>query len=381
MSEEEAEILRQNLAEQGVAKDGKDAKTTQRKRVTKRLLDNARRRSRSADALREMAESQNDFQAQERRLSEEIKYWRNSVIEDPIPVLSAYRHVEQQTEPAQVEASSPGRKKLDIEAPAKEGFNFRNFVTGNGDASVEQRVTTVEVKLADLECAIANIKSHGPAMALGAQTKRPGAPRAATAPNIMPKSSFDSFSTGSSSSQDSHYAHHDYRKSVAETLRPSHPARSDDVDFNQLKGMFIQERAARKALEMQLRDLQNQIQELRFPPGIARGVPSPPATAHYTTPTQPNGIVHSSPLMASTGTSKRYTSIPYRPASPRLASFAKTSSPRVRETEREDDVELETDTEDGFLEAYETPTEAAAGRDFRFGVEAAHLSPQMVGVI
>ena len=400
LSVEEAELLRQNLEEQGVTKEIKVLQRPPKRVGTKSLLDNLKRKSRSAGALRDMAESQNSFQAQERRLSEEIKYWRNSIIDNPIPIFSAYKHVPEEEgaapEPARAEIPEPSiRVPSEVTSPPSQGFDFRNFVTGGEDASVEQRITTVEVKLVDLEYAIANMRAGHP-MTLENLSRRPQAPRAVTAPNIMPKSSFDSFSTGSSASDYSDLGREEYRKSVAGTLRPVTITQARDLvngfekpafqhghtddDFSQLMSMFQQEREARLALESQLHDLQKQMNEIRFPHNTPRGFPSPPATAQYNTPTHANSVNHSSsPVSVVTAASNRYTVLPYRPASPRVSSLAKAPSPRVKETEAEDD-EAETDTEDGFLEAFETPNEAATARAYGIAVDA-HRSPQLVGVI
>lgn len=69
------------------------------------FIDSVRRRSRSADALRDMAQSQKPLQAQERRLSDEIKYWRNIIKKDPILLFTNSRQAVREAEEAE-EASS-----------------------------------------------------------------------------------------------------------------------------------------------------------------------------------------------------------------------------------------------------------------------------------
>jgi hypothetical protein len=350
-----------------------------------------KRRSRSADALRDTAQLQNTLQAQERRLSDEIKYWRNSVIQDPIPIFPVnQKEVTDDVEGTRSTASqtpTPSERAPSNDAPSRpQAFDFSALMIGNGDASVEQRVTTVEVKLIDLECAIANLQGCEAAqpVALGKPPRRRKASqnlsqqantRAMSIPGIFPKSSFESFSTASSASKDKQEDVGEQRNSVANTLRPGTAAQSDacttmtpqaplpppthnDDEFIRLMSMLTQEQEARRGLESQLRDLQKQINDIRFPTAL-RGPPTP---AHFSSPTS-NGI-DSSPI-----STKRHTLLPFRAASPRLNSMTAAG---LKENEGD-----ETDTDDGFLDVYETPTEA---RDYGFGL-ATPRSPPLVGVM
>lgn len=360
------------------------------------LIDSVRRKSRSADALREMAHPQNTVQAQERRLSDEIKYWRTSIIEDPIPSFaSARQEMEEQVEAAPATSSpastSSARHPSKDVAARPQGFGFSGLILGNGDASVEQRITTVEVKLVDLECAVANLQrcETTPTVVLGNPRSRSKATQDLSAqasarsfrtPTIFPKSSFDSFSTASTTSKSKREATYDHRNSAANTGRPqtavpfdastpvaAHPplllARNHaESEFARLLSMLSQEQEARRGLESQLKDLQRQIHELRFmPAALPRGAPPP---NHFSTPTSQVLDLTSLPT-------HRRSLLPFRNATSR-SNLNKSTS--IGETEGEET----DDTDDGFLDVFETPTEAA--RDRGFGMDG-HGTALLVGVM
>jgi hypothetical protein len=363
-----------------------------------------------------MAQSQHTLQAQERRLSDEIKYWRNSVIEDPLPSFARSRQ-EMREEDEEAESTSTQTPTIAARRPSEDAtvpppaFNLNGLMIGNVDASVEQRITTVEVKLIDLECAIANLQGHEvpPRTLLGKPPRRRKAlqdlspqatSRSASNPAILPQSSFDSFSTGSSSStsESRHNVTTEHRKSVANTVRPGptaaqfdtstaaasqqpHPAqplRSED-EFTKLMAMLTQEQAARRGLEGQLLDLQKQINELRLPAATAAAAAprAPPTPAHFSTPT--SGKRDESPVSA-----KRHTVLPFRTASPRLTLMVTAGRRGGQGEEMGMEMEVETDTEDGFLDVYETPTEST---DYGFGGGGGGggidkpRGPMMVGVM
>lgn len=252
---------------------------------------------------------------------------------------------------------------------------------GNVDANVEQRITTVEVKLIDLECAIANLQGYEVAkqVVLPKPPRRRKAlqqskTRSSSTPSIIPQSSFDSFSIEPSTSEERQEQIDEHRNSVANTLRPGTATRSNasiamashplpaqtpaENEFARLVSMLTQEQEARRDLESQLKDLQKQINELR----LSAGPRGPPAPGHFATPT--SNVHDSSPV-----STKRHTILPFRTASPRLALMM-TSSQKEHEGE-------ETDTDDGFLDFYETPTET---REYGFGIDIPR-SPSMVGVM
>lgn len=390
LSAQEIQTLDLALHQDGTESDHRAVLRTLRKMPNKKFLDSVKRKSRSADALRDVAQSQNTLQAQERRLSDEIKYWRNSIIEDPIPQFNSSQHVEHEEEANQSNSSQTPtlrtRRSSGDEETTSEGFEFPGLVIGNSGGSVEQRITTVEVKLVDLECAIANLQGYDVAqpVVLGKPPRRrkglqnlsqQATARAFSNPTMVPKSSFDSYSTGSSTSKDNRDEMSEHRKSVATTIRPvitSQPEVSTpstphsalptqshtEEEFTRLMSMLTQEQEARRALESQLKDLQKQINEIRFPT-TSRGPPTP---SHFSTPT-------SNPIGPSPISTKRLTVLPLRMATPRLTT-RKTSS--VKENSGDD-----TDTDDGILDVYETPTEA---REFGFGVDTPR-SPPLVGVV
>ena len=386
---QEAQKLDLSLNRHDVRSDYKLSPRPLRRMPNRILVDSVRRQSRSADALRDMALTQKMRQTQERRLSDEIKYWRNSIIEDPIPSFTSSGQVlrDEVEESTSSQTPTPSACRPSKDAPAgPQGFDFSGLVIGDVDASVEQRITTVEVKLIDLECAIANLQSCDikQKVALGEPSTRSrallelsqqGEAPSTSTPVLFPQSSFDSFSTDSSISKDREDQIPEHRHSMANTLRPRTAAQSDTStavashpplpaqapsqdEFARLIAMLTQEQEARRGLESQLKDIQNQINELRFP-AAPRGPPTP---GHFSTPI--SNMFGSSP--AST---KGHSVLPFKNAGSRLA-LRMTSSQKEHEGE-------ETDTDDGYLDVYETPTEA---REYGFGVDAPR-SPMLVGAI
>lgn len=391
LSTQEAQSLNLASNARGNGTDYKGLPRSLRRIPNRSLIDSMKRRSRSAEALRDKTQLQNTLQAQERRLSDEIKYWRNSVIQDPIPVFTTTQR--ETTDDAELDRSKSSRTSIASERPGSEdapsrsqAFDFCALMAGDGDASVEQRVTTVEVKLMDLECAIANLQGCEVAqpVVLGKPPRRRKASqnlsqrirtRSMSTPAIFPKSSFESYSTASSASKNMQEDIGEHRHSAANTLRPGIAAQFDgpttvapqpllpaptqnDDDVARVLSMLMQEQEARRGLESQVRDLQKQINEIRFPAAL-RGPPTP---AHFSTPT--SNFVDSSPMSA-----KRPAVLPFRTAYPRLNSMTAAG---LREHESD-----ETDTDDGFLDVYETPTEA---RDYGFGLVTPR-SPPLVGVM
>lgn len=390
LSSQEAQRLGLTLNHQGTESDNATIHRPSKKATNRSFIDSVRRRSRSADELRDMARSQNTLQAQERRLSDEIKYWRNSVIETPIPSYISCRQeakkgVEDTRSTSSHTPTSPTKRSLEDDTARPQGFDFSGLMIGNVDASVEQRVTTVEVKLVDLECAIANLQGHevAPRAVLGKRPRRTTVLRqlsqedkasSGSSPNIIPQSSFDSFSTSSSTSDDSQRQANEHRNSVANTLRPGTAAQADastaaashsilpkqsssEDEFARLVSILGREQEARQGLESQVKDLQKQINELRYP-AVHRGPPTP---GHFSTPT--SNLLDSPPISAT-----RHTVLPFRTASPRLTL-------RMASMQKESEGD-ETDTDDGFLDVYETPTEAI---EYGFGIDSTR-TPPLIGV-
>jgi hypothetical protein len=385
LSSQEAQRLDLCLNQNDAASEHKVHHRPLRRMPNRSLLDTVKRKSRSADALRDMAASQNSFQAQERRLSDEIKYWRNSVIEDPIPSLTSRRKEMIEEVEACRSASSqtptlPMRRPSNDVSVKPQGFDFSGLAIGNVDASVEQRIATVEVKLIDLECAIANLQNHDALSIMQGKAARrkplqessgQAEARSTSIPALFPKSSFDSFSTRSSASNTREDQSGQGGNSAANTLRPETSAHSaastaaashpplptqspTDHELARVVSMLTQEQEARRGLETQLKDLQKQMNDLHSP-AAHRGPPTP---NHFSTLT--SNMLDSSPIPAI-----RHTVLPFR-----------TASLGVRSSNKENESE-ETDTDDGFLDVYETPTEA---REYGYAMDAPR-SPPLVGVV
>ncbi|KAI9734655.1 MAG: hypothetical protein M1834_002256 [Cirrosporium novae-zelandiae] len=140
----------------------------------------SKRRSRSVDALRELAQEHNS--GQWRRRSDEIKYWRASTADgalERVPSCPEDTTVAETQNPELEDSAKPDHEGNGLLGD-HQSFdfgptvgNFRNL----GTASIEERVTTLEVKMADLERAIVRIQSLMPgarAFALGRPPKPAG---------------------------------------------------------------------------------------------------------------------------------------------------------------------------------------------------------------
>lgn len=140
---------------------------------------NPKRRSRSAGALRDAARAHRMSPIQWRRRSEEIKYWRESLGEQPLalPIQIPLDTEDPPEEPIVQQEGVPAAGEQDFSA---EDNNRRTFDFGplassmqkQEAATLEERLSTLEVKLMDLEYAISKLQAQGSSL-----TKQPASGR------------------------------------------------------------------------------------------------------------------------------------------------------------------------------------------------------------
>jgi hypothetical protein len=355
------------------------------------LARNLKRRSRSADELREEARSHQMSPIQWRRRSGEIQYWRNSVLENPIPQSSGMRHaaynsLESEWSPFRSFAPSPSSVPRSPSRDSLKQFQFGSFANSGGHTTtMDQRLTTLEVKFIDHEYAIAELQGCD----LGRPVASAKVPKRRSVQDIFPDTNDQHFSTQYTSSgrtflsspadsptpaEDFDHSTRHHRSSNAPTLRPitttsnaSPVPRSDDSpssnpittdQFNALMALLATEQAARRKLEEKVAELQAQVDELRsyLPQRRPSAYPTPsPESRHSTLATSFRGHL----TRPSLGFPRS------RVGSDETSRFSVTDAD-------------ESDTDDGFLDTFETPRET---QESRFGFESNRGSPTAARMI
>ena len=333
---------------------------------------NPKRRSKSAEGLFDSARSHQLSSVPgrtERRRSEEIQYWRNSVISSPSPIIAD----ESQPLLKQTGEKAVSEEKLlhheepgggDEHSADRNTFDFGLLATAMHDqeqVGLEERVVTVEVKLMDLEYAISKLQAHTLSPADTSLKPHSDSSNIRRQPNAIVRtvsglssdSSDDSISDiaepeRSGSSHDRAHCGHAFstgspkeRKmrpiSTATTVRPhvnvqSPPSPSETTasrnvnrgsltafttdHYATLVSLLRREQTARARLQEQVNELQMQMQEL-----LASSTPQLANQSWLHHSYQPN---KSNPSLGYQGHGTEYD---------------------------------ETDTDDGYGEVYETPTE------------------------
>lgn len=319
-----------------------------------------KRRSRSADALNRMISDFNFRDASNRDRKSDIAYWRKSIVDNPLPAWDQYQ---EQTE----SASSATRP----EKPAPDCAPLQNFDFGldrleGEEVTLEDRVNTLEVKVFDFEFAIAKLQGHD----IPKPEMHPRVPKRRSIHELFPQEP-DSGMTSSSSSHeptsfltspdDSPMPQEETfrpdRSSKATTIRPltarrrsgaysPDPVRITVDQFDRLMDIIRREQTARRQLEAQVNELQQQLESLRSPvyAEIRDNTDYPSPDSRHTTP----------------GTNRTLR------RSPPFASQKKAEQSRFSMSE------VDSDT-DGFDDVYETP------QDNTFKFEYPRNSP-MIGV-
>jgi hypothetical protein len=334
------------------------------------LTQNLKRRSRSADGLRDEARSHQMSPIQWRRRSGEIQYWRNSVLENPIPETSGMQHdvyhsLESGRSPFRSFAPSPNSAPRSASRDSLKQFQFGSFANVSGHtATIEQRLTTLEVKFVDHEYAIAELQGCEIARPVTATKvpKRRSVQDILPATNNFPSPGRTFLSSPANSptiADDFDHSKRHHRSSNAPTLRPitdNSPSSNliPTEQYQALMALLATEQAGRRKLEETVAALQAQVDELSNASFLARrpsAYPTPsPESRHSTL------AVRGHPTRRTQGFPRS------RVGSDETSRFSVTDA---------DDSE----TEDGFLDTYETPRET---QESRFGFESDRGSPTTV---
>lgn len=332
------------------------------------------RRSKSAGALTDLVLPPKTKVSDRRDRSEEIAFWRNSVVNDPLPQMpsiesmSSLNSFKAQARPRKDSSKQP---RPSIEPVQDFDFGLNGGTNNLGSGTLQDRVNTLEIKLFDFEYALAKLQ--------GTDLEKPTLPKK-TSPrrsvrSPIPESRASSSSTNDTSclsSPDEKWSspmprqqpqHRQDRTSKATTIKPVHTRRPSSrsqvsspsihitrSQYDALQALIEDEKAARHQLEMRMVTLQQQVESLKYPAhAYARAV-------QYPTPS-PDSSQNPAMLTAS-GPLKR--------------SPAMTPEKNPDETSRfsmsETDPETETDTDDRTYtyksspEVFETPQETT----FRF---------------
>ena len=336
-----------------------------------------KRRSRSADALAELLRSSPSKASERRDRAEEIAFWRNSIAIDPLPIMPNVEPsppLPQPTKAEQPAEAPPDRPPRPSFEPIQDfDFGLEANAASTRAATLQERVNTLEVKLHDFEYALANLQ--------GTDLTKPNLPkkkpsRRKSLHDVFPESGSSS-AHESSSTNDSSYLSTPSdrwmppsprtnlradRTSKATTIKPVHrrvpsnnshssspSIRFTREQYDRLRSLIEDEKAARQHLEVQLINLQKEIDVLKSP------VYAYVRPAKYPTPSPESFHEHASL------------------ATPRLLHRSPPLRPEhdLNETSRFSMTETEPDTDTGeaYPEVYETPQES----NFRF--EPRRFSP------
>ncbi|KAL1968383.1 hypothetical protein VTN77DRAFT_1912 [Rasamsonia byssochlamydoides] len=264
------------------------------------------RRSQSADALRNLVQRHRMSPIQWRRRSDEMKFWRTSILNldnDHSPQrpqtstttgTTTATTEEKQIQPSEDHDTSPQPE------PGGAPFNLENLIQ-DSDVTLDQRVTTLEVKLMDLEFAIAKIQGTSDDAFLGAAADR--TPQKGTAsgeqhPSLAHSQPLSTItSAASEGSQSSVSLVGDGRQISTDTLRPytvssrpppwqtpsSSTTNLNNISIEQYSALVTlvrREQTARRALEAQVVQLQEEMRHLRQ----AGVLPASPSGTYYPIP-------------------------------------------------------------------------------------------------
>jgi hypothetical protein len=363
LSVHEAQVLAATLGEVGMRSNSKLPLHYSDGEVVRSV----KRRSRSADELRDEARSHQMSPIQWRRRSGEIQYWRSSALEKPLPESpriqrEAYNSRESGRSRLRSVGPPPSSVNPSASRDSLKQFQFDSFTNANGQvATMEQRVTTLEVKFVDHEYAIAQLQ--------GCDIARPVAsantPKRRSVQDIFPAPNERKFSlpfdehgqTFLSSPADSPTpSAKQSRSSNVPTLRPintsgvsSTPPPGDSpsneitaAQFDNLMSTLKAEQAARRKLEEKVAELQAQIEGLHNVPHLLR------RPGAYPTPSpEPR---HSALAFRGQPTRRSVVCFP-------ISRVRSDETSRFSITDADD-----TDTDDGFLDTYETPRETQESR-------------------
>jgi len=334
-----------------------------------------KRRSRSADALADLIRLPPSNSSDRRDRAEEIAFWRNSIVVDPLPslanteeqVVSKAARIDQRPSP---ELTRPSRPSL--EPVQSFDFGLHNRATSARGANLQERVNTLEVKLYDFEFALAKLQSVGvpgpslPKKRFKCASLRDSFPELSDSSARESSSNDQSYLSTPSDPWQSSAAREQLRvdrASKATTIKPVHRRMSSSKSYassqssvrftreqyNTLCTRIQDEVSARQHLEMQIMNLQKEVDILKSP------VYAYVRPAQYPTPS-PDSACRDSPFNTPR---MLHRTPPLRPE----RDLNETSRFSMTETEPD------TETDDNYPEVYETPQE----NTFRF--EPRRVSP------
>lgn len=335
------------------------------------------RRSRSADALIDLLRSPASRASDRRDRSEEIAFWRNSVVLDPLPQMppiestTSVNSLRDEPLPGQVLSRQP---RPSIEPVQDFDFGLNAPLNSTRSATLQERVNTLEVKLVDFEYALAKLQ--------GNDIIRPSFPqkpaRQKSNHDVFAESADSSSSTNGTSTRSSprdgwrpssplpqaQLQCKQDRTSKATTIKPTHRRRPSSrsqisnasihitrSQYDALRGLIEDEKNARQKLEIQVGNLQQQVDTLRTP------VQSYIRPAQYPTPS-PDSF-HDSGAVATTARPPQSS-----PALRQEKHYNETSRFSMSETEPETEVDTDDPNDPGGIspDTFETPQE----NNFRF---------------
>lgn len=294
------------------------------------------RRSRSADALKELLRKEGVESSTGRDRADEIAYWRNSAIENPVPVYSGQSIA---VDPVHVLGPVGSGEEADQERGVvnpMQSFEFGLNGTNGDETSLEQRVNTLEIKLIDFEYAIAKLqgtdisKSTIPSQQFNGGLEHDitldgdthPAPTTTSSPvlgyftSANPPHAFTFLSSPGDSPLPSPetsklVSPQRASKATTATIRPSTACRTSawrsgeaspssvniSTDkFELLMSMIKEEKAAREQLEAQVMSLQGELESMRAPiyATIKEAYPTPSPKSIHNSPSTPRTL-HRSP--------------------------------------------------------------------------------------
>lgn len=367
---DEPQIMKQRRSDQSQEDPIPQRPGTSTPQVTP-AVQHLNRRSKSAGALADLVLTPKSKAADRRDRSEEIAFWRNSVINDPLPQMPSIESMSSlnsfKAQPRSRKSSSK-QPRPSIEPVQDFDFGLSDGSNALRSTTLQERVNTLEVKLFDFEYALAKLQGNN--LTKPTLNKKVSPQRSVRSP--VPESRASSSSTNNTSclsSPDEKWSspplrqqpqHRQDRTSKATTIKAAHTRRPSSrsqvstpsfhitrSQYDALQAMIEEEKAARHQLEMRMITLQQQFEGLKTPTHVyARPVqyPTPsPDSFHNTTNINRSAPVGRSP-----------------PVPPR-----KLQNETSRFSMSETDPETETDTEDrhhvymGSPEVFETPQESA----------------------
>ncbi|KAM5441429.1 hypothetical protein MferCBS31731_003500 [Microsporum ferrugineum] len=260
----------------------------------------SKRRSRSACGLRDTAKSHRMSPIQWRRRSDEIRFWRASTLHDFSESRPDTRPASPTTHPDMEEKGVDVSEEV-IDCPIEstetnesapsdeEGFDFKNLMESmqiENDVTLAQRVGTLEVKLMDLEFAIAKLQNNN-AEANAVKKKNTSSPARGrtmgpindsnqfissfiSTPSITPPYGSPAEMEPMQRSSPITLCKHSSLEHISHSRRPPSPYRSDSgfqgisvEQYSALTTLMRREQCARKLLESQILSMQQEIRRLQ----------------------------------------------------------------------------------------------------------------------